>query len=115
MQGRATLVGKVRVFRCGFELNCDGSVAPPPPPPQNATVIAVVPDKPFPVIEVVTIGGILFGVPIAAGFLLMIMGYFLRRKMLKRKEEERVAAIEEYHRWVDEKVEELEKMDEDDR
>lgn len=115
MQGIATLIGSIRVYRCGFELNCDGSTPAPPLPPANATVVEVAESKPFPIEEVAKVGGIIIGVPIACGVVALIAGFFLKLKFLRRKKIARAEAIAEYKEWVVEKMEELEAMDEDDR
>lgn len=115
MQGNAILLGKIRVFRCGFELNCDGSTPAPPAPPENTTVVEVVQSKPFPIEEVAKVSAIIIGVPIACAAVALFVGFLLKLQFNKKKRVARAEAIAEYKEWVVEKMEALEAMDEDDR
>ena len=112
--GNASLIGKVKVFRCGYELECV------PRPPISPSPVEVVPNitltpEPFPIDDIVRLALALIVGPVILGFCCCLAIVYYGHRDRQKKKEKRITAIDHWTKYLQRRKKELLGMDTYDR
>jgi hypothetical protein len=109
--GGVALTGLIRVYRCGFELQC---IPRPPnvvPPPVTESVKPQETPRPFPMEQVIQFSlGVVLG-PLIVVLVATVFFCHWKLKQIKEVKAKKEVALVKFHDWMEQKIQDLEKMD----
>jgi len=115
IEGSGSLQGFVQVYRCGIELNCDGSVRNEPivqtSPIPNATLVP----SPFPIMEVASLLAAMIAGPVAVVIVCLGMCVVIKVRDRHKAKRNRAEALAAWEEWKDDYRHDLLDMSDDDR